>query len=225
MTGATDITVRQPDTTQIAQRTTAVLDSARVLTIATAEDYSIGSKYLQAIKAMRDEIATAFDGSIKAAHQAHKTMIAAKRKYDDPLAEEDASLRRRMGSWQTEVERKRREEQERIRQEEQRKAEERRLAEAVKLEEQGRNEEAERLVEAPVQVVTPIVPTTVPKEEGVSSRRIWKFRIVDASLIPREYLMPCESAIRHLARTLKDQARLPGVEFYAEESIAVRSPI
>ena len=55
---------------------------------------------------------------------------------------------------------------------------------------------------------------------GTSFRKVWKFRIVNAALIPREYLIPDEKRLGLIARTDKEGASVPGVEFYADEIIA-----
>jgi len=57
---------------------------------------------------------------------------------------------------------------------------------------------------------------------GTSFRTAWKFRIVDPALIPREYLIPNEQMLGALARTTKAPSTIPGVEFYAEQSIGGR---
>lgn len=58
---------------------------------------------------------------------------------------------------------------------------------------------------------------------GVSTRTLWRARVVDVSQVPREYLIVNEKALAALATTTKGAATIPGVEFYAEESLAVRS--
>jgi hypothetical protein len=60
------------------------------------------------------------------------------------------------------------------------------------------------------------------KAAGTSFRTAWKYRIVDAALIPREYLIPNEQMLGALARTAKAPSTIPGVEFYAEKSIGGR---
>lgn len=58
--------------------------------------------------------------------------------------------------------------------------------------------------------------------KGVSTRKLWKHRVVNATLIPRLFLIPDEKALAALAISQKENANVPGVEFYAEESVAVR---
>lgn len=47
---------------------------------------------------------------------------------------------------------------------------------------------------------------------GVSFRQTYEFKIVAAALLPRQFLIPDESAIRKFVNSLGDAARIPGVE-------------
>jgi hypothetical protein len=75
----------------------------------------------------------------------------------------------------------------------------------------------------PLMVEPVILPETTPKVEGISGRQVWKFRIINPALIPREYLIPDERKIGQIVRAMKGETRIPGVEAYAEESVAVRT--
>lgn len=74
--------------------------------------------------------------------------------------------------------------------------------------------------QAPASVVTLAEPAV--KAAGTSYRTAWKFRIVNAALIPREYLIPNEQLLGATARTTKGTSSIPGIEFYAEKSIGGR---
>lgn len=50
----------------------------------------------------------------------------------------------------------------------------------------------------------------------------WKFAISDASLIPREYLIPDEVAIGKIVRAMKERTNIPGIKAYAEKGIGGR---
>lgn len=64
------------------------------------------------------------------------------------------------------------------------------------------------------------VAPSVPKVAGIRARVNWKFRIVDASKLPRKYLMPDEVAIGQFVRELKQKGEvLPGIEAYSEDGI------
>lgn len=63
------------------------------------------------------------------------------------------------------------------------------------------------------------VAPSVPKVAGIRARVNWKFRIVDASKLPRRYLMPDEVAIGQEVRSMKAEASIPGVEVYSEDGV------
>lgn len=70
------------------------------------------------------------------------------------------------------------------------------------------------------------VKTIVKTEEAKSSiRRTWDFEVVDAGLIPREYLMVDERAIKQAIKDRKIEIEagtftIKGVKFYEKESIS-----
>ena len=70
----------------------------------------------------------------------------------------------------------------------------------------------------PAVVVTPPVPAT-PKAAGVAFVDQWKYEIVDAALVPREYLMVDEKKVGGVVRSLKAETRIPGVRVYSERSV------
>lgn len=133
-----------------------------------------------------------------------------------------------------EEEARRRAEQERL--ETERKAEEDRLlAEAEAAEKRGDNETAELLTAAavetneqvkelaatmaaePVYVAPIIVPKTTPKMAGGPVyRTVTKFEVVNADLIPRQYMVPDMVKIGGVVRALKTCANIPGIKVYEE---------
>ena len=70
-------------------------------------------------------------------------------------------------------------------------------------------------------------PAPVASVKGVMGatgfmKSVWKFRIVDAKLIPRSYLIPDEKLIGFMVRSKKGATDIPGVEVYEERSSQVR---
>jgi hypothetical protein len=63
-------------------------------------------------------------------------------------------------------------------------------------------------------------PPPVTKIAGVSTRVVWRYRITDATKIPREYLIPDEAKLGRLARELKGEAKVEGCEFFSETVLA-----
>lgn len=103
-------------------------------------------------------------------------------------------------------------------------------ARAASLEARGKPEQAEAVREtAPT---TPIVLADTDKIEGISSRGVWKFQIVDVCALiaavssgelPEHFVVPNEKVLGEIARSQHDQAKIPGVRIYKENSIAARA--
>lgn len=65
--------------------------------------------------------------------------------------------------------------------------------------------------------------TPPPKIAGISTREIWRARVVDETKIPREFLCPDEKKLGDYAKAMKQNAKVEGVEFYPETSVASRA--
>jgi len=69
----------------------------------------------------------------------------------------------------------------------------------------------------PVYVAPVVIPKAVPKMQGGPVyRTVWKARITNESIIPRQYLSVDMVKINGVVRSLKNQANIPGVEAYEE---------
>lgn len=82
----------------------------------------------------------------------------------------------------------------------------------------------------PLPVVAPVeAPKNIAGSYGskVSTREVWKYRIVDIKKVPEAFLVPVEDrvnkgALNALARSQKDKAKVKGIEFYCEETLQSR---
>jgi hypothetical protein len=61
-----------------------------------------------------------------------------------------------------------------------------------------------------------------PEAAGVHTVTRWKYEIVDASQIPREFMTPDLQKIGTVVQTHKADTKIPGVRVYADESIVAR---
>lgn len=210
-----------PNTDGIRTQTLECADAAAAMVVKDAASYKAGATFLKEVKALLKQIAETFDVPIADAHQAHKSMIAAKKKHADPLMDAEYIVKNKMTAWQRaetdrlEAERRELEAAERKRQEE------RQLAEAERLEAQGRTAEAEQVIDAPIHTPPVVMPPAAPKVAGISTRRVWKFEIVDVNLIPRQYMIPNEPAIRAAVRSMGKAAHIPGVNVFQDDVMAV----
>lgn len=192
---------------------------------------------------VRDEADAALVGEFRARLNAHikaldkerlemgegarQTLARINAKYNDKINELKGYLKQvdtGLRDYLTEQRRKA-EEAERARraaEEEARRAREAELAEAEKL---GIEAPPEPEPEPP----PPAVTTNITGSAGskVSTREVWKYRIVDIKKVPEAYLVPPEdrvnkSVLNALAKSQKDQAKVKGIEFYCEDTIQSR---
>jgi hypothetical protein len=79
------------------------------------------------------------------------------------------------------------------------------------------------ILDEPVYVPPVVVLKSVPKVAGISMTKQWKFRIVDESKIPRQYLCVDEQKIGAVVRAMKAAANIPGIEIFSIDSVSSRA--
>lgn len=92
-------------------------------------------------------------------------------------------------------------------------------AEAAKALEEGDAENAEYLIGRAESVTVQTTYTPPAKLAGANTRTMWTYRIVDKAKIPDEFKVIDEKTLGAMARSMKDKASVPGVEFYAEKKV------
>ena len=206
-----------PQEDEVTKEVATVEVQANALKVIDTASYLAAGELWKSIKTLRAKIADTFDDIIKAAHLAHKKAIEKKKMHDDPLNAAERLVKKEMERFDTEQERIRKAEEDRLQKIAQKEAEDRRLEEALAAEKAGRKEEAAAIIETPVTIAPVVIAKVTPKMEGGPVyRTIWKFRIMNAALIPREYLMPDEVKIGGIVRSMKSAVSIPGIEAYEE---------
>ena len=208
--------------TTLRPKTDALVQEAHRLVITTDEQYAAAINLGKTLDAMIDAVHThkvggrTLDENRDHAHKAWKGWVALISGLVDPMTAAKQITSRKCGDYRMLKERERQrlehEAQDKIRQQE----EDTRLRDAQVLEAQGRVQEAMAVIEQPILTAPVVMPVTTPKIEGSAPRTTWKFRIVNAALVPRYLLIPDEKAIGALVRTRKGAVAIPGVEVYAE---------
>jgi hypothetical protein len=198
-----------------------VVEAANALTVTDSIQYQDACTFLQQVAVKKKQVDEVFDPIVKAAHAAHKEAVAQKKKFTDPLADAESVVKRKISTYRAEEDRKAREEEARLNEARRKQAEEEALAAAIlEPDEEEQDVIIERAIAQPPAPV--YVAPKVPVVSGISERKVWKYRIVNAALIPREYLVPNEVAIGAHVRSMKENANIPGVEIYSESSTSVR---
>lgn len=216
-------TITAPETGQLAAQGADLVAQARALAVDSPESYAVAGVAVVEVKGVRKRIAALFKDAVGKAFQAHRAMCSLRDQVDRAPKDAEAILKKKLGDYDREEERKRREEEDRLRELARVQAEDRQLADAVAAEAAGDAEEAEEIIAEPIAAPVVVLGSTVPKVPGVSGRVYWKFRIVDEALIPRDHMMPNDKTIGAYARSMKGKASMPGVEFYPDHDISVRS--
>lgn len=209
-------------------------ERASAIEIKSAADYLIAGEMAKGCASLLERIDAGYDSLISMAHKLHKAILGKKAGYAEDAQFALGVLKSKMGSYNAEQERIRRAEEARLQEaarvhaeaEAKRLADEQAIHDAIELEAAGDTKSAEAVlnnpVPQPVYVPPVILAKSVPQAAGISSRKTWTFRITDINLVPREYLIVDEKAVGQVVRALKDKARIPGIETYPVDSVAIR---
>lgn len=185
------------------------VQTAKELIIQTNENIERAKELVSALKDLQRKIHEIYDPLVESANKTHKKAVAERKKHLEPLEMAEVMVRGRMNSFMTsqDVIRKQAEE-------ERRKLEEAHQARLTQdsppsIESIPRKLSVERL--APRDL--PEVPE-IPKIEGLSQVKDWKWKIVDVSLIPAEFWMLDEKAIEAVVKVQKESTQIPGIEVF-----------
>lgn len=201
--------------------------TAKGLTITTQEDYDRGTTILKDIKTRVKAVKDYWKGPKDAANAAHKELVAKETQMLKPLQEAEGIIKKAMLAYTTEMDRKRREAEEAARKA--REEEVKRLeAIAAKAEEQGDTDTAEIMRDMAEEVPIGEIEVATPTAKGVSVRTSWKARVTDPGIVPAyfdgyELRTINMTAINNIAKWRKGEAEIPGVEFYQDSTMSVRT--
>ncbi len=171
-------------------------------------------------KRLREE---AEEADRKAAAKERDRLAELQRKEDERAAAEAERLAAEKAAAKTEEDQQRAKEQEEA-------AEARRQKEQDRLHQERLDSEAEQrertaraaTLETRAETVTTAPVAPAPKVKGISTRKVWKFEIIDQAKIPNEYLQPNTTAIGGVVRALKGNTNIPGIRVYAEDTMSAR---
>lgn len=223
------------DNIQITEKAIVLAREAESLVVRDQQTANQATELILVGKEMIKKIKDYFTPLKKAADEAKKKLLDAEKAELQKVEPYIEKLQSSLTAWRLEEERKRREaeeaarraelERKRLEEELLRKAEEARRLEEEKKRIEGEEaarkarEELERqaLEEAAAKEAQIIPPPPIPekpKTDGLTLRENWTFEIVDASQIPREYLVPDLVKIRKVVMALKEKTNIPGVRVF-----------
>jgi hypothetical protein len=201
-----------------------IVESARNTQVASEEDYENTAWTLQFLSANKSKAEGLLNPFKEFAYEAHKRAVAHVKKYVGPFEDAIAILKGKRATYRVEQQHIAAQRQRELEAAATKQAEEDALAQAAELEQQGFSEQAKEVIEAAVNAPPPpvVVTAALPKVPGMGTRKIWKARVVNEKLIPREWLIPDMKAINGHATDRKERAAIPGVQFYFEEVDQIR---
>lgn len=82
--------------------------------------------------------------------------------------------------------------------------------------------EAEKLAKEKLELYYEEHPEEVPKIEGVIMGEVWSGEVIDAALLPREYLVPDLAKLVALAKVLKEETAVQGFRAFRKRVVTVR---
>jgi len=208
---------------QLIEETEIVVAQTQTFSIATVTDYQLAGEELKTIKGRMKELDDSRTSMTRPLDEAKKRIMAMFSPVEDGLKKAENLIKRAMLGYQQEQERKRQEEEARLRkiaEDEQRRRNALATKQAEKARARGNEERAQEILENVPIIPTPVVLKEQSKVKGISTRKVWKFRIIDANQLPREYMIANEKMLLAFAQATKGTIPVPGVEFYSEKIVA-----
>ena len=193
--------------------------------------YAAASKMLTQAKAIQKKVKDYWEPLRIATKKPYDEVLDRKKKMLDPIEKAEKILKKKIGDYTIEQQRKAREIEEQRRREAEAEID-RKLAEAATLEAQGDAVGADfAMAEAEVYdqyAANVTVQAQAPKAEGVSVSKTWAIRTIDPSKVPIVFngveLRPVdEKAVLRLIKSSKGQIAIPGVEIEESSIVSVRA--
>jgi hypothetical protein len=234
MTAALALSPLEREAQQIGEQSLSLVQQAHVIRVVNNDTRTQAGEMGRIIAILDGEAKEKFEAIKKPLNEAKNKVMAWEHEVRDPLDAAKKYLSRQIGDFDR-VQEEERQREERLLQAEARKqaeeaakkaAEEQAIQDAIALEAAGDTQGAAAVLAnpAPVPVYVPpvVVANTVQKVSGVSGTTNWKFRVTNAALIPREYMIPDEKAIGQVVRALRNKTAIPGIEVYPDNGASFR---
>ncbi len=215
-----------PNAVSLASQAAEIINQATDFKVQSAEQRTNILELAKKIKTVSKGLEDERFNTTRPMDTAKKEIMSLYQEPLDKLVKAENIIKKAVLDFDREERRKAEEQQAKLRaeaEERARKERERLEAQALKAIDKGKEEKAEHLIEQAeaVQIFAPVIQMPVHKAHGTSVRQVWKYRITDVNLIPREYMIPNEKMLGAMAKSTHDAVKVPGVEFYSEDSLAI----
>jgi len=171
------------------------------------------------LKSLQKKIETFFKDIKKTARAAWKAVCDKESEELGKLTPCEAHLKGQILAYQQKLQREKQEAEAQTRRlQEAQEAKQVRAALAARAE--GNISKAIGILQTPIHVTTEPV-AQVTRVAGITPKVIWRFKVTDINLVPREYLVLNEAAVRAVVVVLKEKTNIPGIEAYSDDILAV----
>ncbi len=221
-----EVEIEPADESQQKNAIVAFVQRYSSLVVTNPEEYQNAGGLLAKIKAEIKARLEYWKAPKKKLDEAHAEICKKEKDSIAPLKELERTVADKMAVWSQAEEKKRRDEEVRLQAEAKKKADEDAKRQADLLKKSGRPEEAKAVIQQASVPVPVVLPSSVPKVAGLSQRKVWKFRIIDAGKLQRGFLKADDTAIGAVVRSLgKSSEQVVGagaIETWQEDSFAGR---
>lgn len=209
------------DEQQLSQQVTDIEYQAESFIVETEADYEAAGEFGKLLKQKTAEVTVFFKPMKDSAYQAHKAICDREKAMLSPLKNAEKIIKKTMGDYLMEQERKRREAEEAMRKAAEAEMQ-RKLEEAAKLESSGNQEKAEAAFEDAVVMDEAAscfsAASAKPKVSGVSTSKDWEITGIDSAAVPVVFngmeLRPVDqAAVMRLIRASKGKIEIPGITY------------
>lgn len=204
---------------------------ASAVVIANEADFAYAGELTKQVKAAQKKVEEYWEPMRASTYAAYKSVTDHKKDMIDPLKSAEKILKKKIGDFSMEQERKRREQEAEMRRLAQLEME-KKMQEAEEAEKAGKTEEAEmKWAEAEVMdtvAETAVVEVEQPKVAGISKTKAWKITGIDPNVVPTtiagvEIRPVDEKAVMALIKATKGKVVIPGITFEETVNISVRA--
>jgi hypothetical protein len=208
---------------EIKSLTTITQKEMGMVSVTDQASLTVAVQFGREVKSRAAKIEERLDKILKPLNESRNSLLELKRTSLAPFTAWEKQIKLTCTTFMEEQERKAAEERRQAEEAARKLAEDARLAHAAAVEATQGREAATTLLEQPVTPVPIPKAPEPPKAAGASFTTRWKHEVTDAALVPREFLTVDERALAAYATARKDKAVVPGVRFYAEKSMGLRS--
>lgn len=197
------------------------LEYAKSIAITNNTECETAIEYEKGLSALIKEIDATFDPHISAAFNAHRSLVAEKKKHAEPVEEAKRLIKSKRIIYVDEQERIRKELEAKLQAEARKQAEEAQLRDAIIAEAEGRALDAKAILnEATLCPVVSIANSTPKSGVGGAIREIWSAEVFNLHELVMAIcegkasiglIEPNQTALNQLARALHKNMNVPGV--------------